>query len=347
MQHTAPSTTDRPSERGVDRPWGADDNPADAAADRALDALLATDVLYGPGFANHGPMAVEALEHMGRTAADIERFMADYTPRLTAKAATAEPMVDWEHELRAHTRRLAPEAAALAGHGLLRLAHAVRAVRRHDRPLRRADLTEAVAYWASGHGIAGRTPAGSATLEDALRRLPRLRPADTTGALTRTLKRAAEDTEVQEVLASIAPPVDHGAFTDALALASVDRYLANGDERSFVFLHGVTVPTMAAELLPFLDDDGRSTLAAALAGFVLYAVAGFDNEPDVAGAERAEAPNDLDPSTADDRTLAAEAAATLDDHTIKFTDSCLTLARRTGATAPRLAAAIRIAATRR
>ncbi|MEL7156287.1 MAG: hypothetical protein AAFN30_06785 [Actinomycetota bacterium] len=310
--------------------------------DAALETLLATDISYGPGFANHGPMASEALEHQGRSA-DIGPFLADYLPRLRAKEATAVAMDDWTSFLRREASRLAPEAAAMAGHGLLRLAHAVRAVERIDNDIRRADLAEAVAYWSAGAGLAGASPSGHRSLADALAVLPRLRPADTAGMLTRTLAAAAADPEVQAVLASVAPPVDHGAFLDALALASADRYLANGDERSFVFIHGVTVSTMASVLLPYLDPDDRTALCAAVAGFVFYAVAGFDLAPDVDGSVVA-AETDTGIGL-DAGTLAARAGATRDDHTIKFTDACLSLASRTGTTEPLAAAAVRVAAT--
>ncbi|MEM9131610.1 MAG: hypothetical protein AAGE88_04670 [Actinomycetota bacterium] len=317
-------------------------SPDTAPLDAALGALQATAFSYGPGYANHGPMAAEALEHQGRPA-DIETFIAAYAPMLVEKEPTAVAMDDWVGFVRREVARLAPDAAALAGHGLLRLAHAVRAVERADTPVRRADLAEAVDYWSAGRGLAGATPSGRRSPAEAVTLIPRLRPSDTAGMLTRTLALAAADDEVQAVLASVAPPDDHQNFLDTLALASVDRYLANGDERSFVFIHGVTVPTMGSVLLPHLDRDGRNALCAALVGFVFYAVAGFDTEPERDGST-VEGPIDVTaPGVVD--ALAALAGATLDDHTIKFTDACLTLARRTGAREPLVAAAVRVAAT--
>lgn len=306
--------------------------------DAALDALLATEFSYGPGYANHGPMASEALEHQGLVD-HIGPFLAAYLPRLRSKEPTATAMDDWRGFVRREAARLAPDAAALAGHGLLRLAHAVRAVERAETSVRRADLAEAVAYWSSGSGLSGRAPSGRRSLADALAALPRLPPTESSGMLTGTLRRAAADAKVQAALASVAAPVDHGAFLDALALAATDRYLANGDEHAFVFIHGVTVSTMASVLLPYLDDEGRSALCAAVAGFVFYAVAGFDVAPDVDGSMVSA------PVPTDRRALAARAAATLDDHTIKFTDACLTLAERTGTPEPLVAAAIRVVAT--
>ncbi len=322
----------------LDNPTAFDTTPLDTA----LRSLQATGFSYGPGFANHGPMAAEALEHQGRSA-DIEAFVAAYRPMLVDKQPTAKPMDDWVAFVRREAARLAPEVAAQAGHGLLRLAHAVRAAERADTPVRRADLAEAVDYWSAGRGLTGAIPSGHRSLADAVALVPRLHPSDTAGMLTRTLAVAAADEEVQSVLASVAPPDDHQGFLDALALASADRYLANGDERSFVFIHGVTVSTMAGVLLPYLDRDGRNALCAAVAGFVFYAVAGFDLAPHVDGST-VSGPDDAS-SAVTIETLAARAAATFDDHTIKFTDACLTLAARTGTTEPVVAAAVRVAAT--
>lgn len=313
-----------------------------APLDAALDAFQATGFSYGPGYANHGPMAAEALEHQHRTA-DIDAFIAAYKPMLLPKAPTAMPMDDWTVFVRREASRLAPAAAAKAGHGLLRLAHAVRAAERAATPVRRADLAEAVDYWSEGRGLNGAAPSGRRSLAEAVALIPRLRPSDTAGMLTRTLAVAAADDGVQAVLASVAPPDDHQGFLDALALASVDRYLANGDERSFVFIHGVTVSTMASVLLPYLDDDARTALCAAVAGFVFYAVAGFDQAPGVDGSTISGPVSEIGADVVD--ALAAMAGATLDDHTIKFTDACLTLAERTGTDEPLVAATVRVAAT--
>ncbi len=332
-----PTTTDQPEPTPT---------PTAVSIDLALRALLATDVTYGPGFANHGPMAVEALEHLDRPGADITRFLDGYLPRLRAKQPDAVAPDDWRAAVAEAATRLAPAAAAMAGHGLLRLAHAVRAVERHDTPVRRTDVAEAVAYWGRGTGLPTPRPAGDRSVAEVLAAVPRLRPTDTGGMLTRTLALAASDPGVEKTLASLAPPVDHLGFLDQLALASADRYLANGDDRAFVFIHGVTVPTMASVLLPHLDPAGRHELSAAVAAFVGYAVAGFDTRPETAGLDAV--PADLTPpppGTDGDVALAAGAAASLDDHTIKFTDACLTLSDRTGLQLPRLAAAVRVAAT--
>lgn len=311
-----------------------------ATTDQALAELLATDVLYGSGLANHGPMVVEALEHLGQTHM-TEPFMRAYFPLLEAKVATAEPPQDWAAFARRELVELVPAAAAIAGHGLLRVAHAIRALERTDTSTRRADLAEAVAYWNQGERIEGPTVLqGDVALGDVVARVPRLTDVDATGMLTDALTAAASNDDVQAAVRSLAAPVDAAVFLRDLALASADRYVVNDDGHSFAFIHGVTVSMMAQGLLRYLDDPATAQLCAAVAGFVIYAIAAYDQLPQDSGdVERFKSPS------VTGELLAAPAAATLDDHTIKFTDACLTLAAETGESLPLHAAATRIAAT--
>jgi len=62
-----------------------------ATTDAALRQLLNTDVDYGYGFSNHGPMCVEALEHLGRTD-HTEAYLAANLPKLKAKEPDAAPI---------------------------------------------------------------------------------------------------------------------------------------------------------------------------------------------------------------------------------------------------------------
>ena len=117
---------------------------------------------YGPSLSSHVPMVLEALDRLGR--ADLsEAYLSAWIPRLRGLSPKTDP------ELVAYPERLAEATAAVAElgprsalnalflryapglhgaafHGLLRLAHAVRAVRRHDTPERLRELSQGLAY---------------------------------------------------------------------------------------------------------------------------------------------------------------------------------------------------------
>lgn len=292
-----------------------------ALTDAALRRLLATDIDYGVGFSNHGPMCVEALEHLGQTN-HLDAYLRANIPKLTAKAPDAEPVDDWPTFISEQAGPLARHAGAEAGHGLLRFAHAVRAIERADTEVRRADLDEAARYWAASPGLEGRSALdGNRSLNEVLQSLPRRAATPFDGALSTALITAADDPAVAREVTSLAAPDAVAGLFDDLALAAADRFMANDGLAKFTFIHGVTVPTMAQQLLPYLDEHHIAELTAAVATFVLCAVAAFDNgEP---------APTVPSP-TIDRNELAEAAAASAEDHTIKFTDACLTLADRTG-----------------
>ena len=72
------------------------------ALDDALTVFAATAPNYGPlGLANHGPMAAEALAHLGRHDA-IAEWVARYAKRLdAAPAPAARPLseAEWQDAL--------------------------------------------------------------------------------------------------------------------------------------------------------------------------------------------------------------------------------------------------------
>lgn len=292
-----------------------------ARTDAALRRLLATDINYGYGFSNHGPMCIEALEHLGMTS-HIDAYLDANMPKLTPKEPDAAPVDDWRSFIAATAGALAAKAGGEAGHGLLRFAHSVRAIEQTDTEVRRADLDEAARYWAASTGLAGsRTLTGNLRLADVLQALPRLGPPPDDGSLSDALHAAAADPDVTAAVESLAAPANIADLCNELALAAADRFTANDGLAQFTFMHGVTVPTMAQQLLPYLDETAAAELVAAVASFVLYAIAAFDN-----GAPSPQLP----PPSINLPELAEAAALSAEDHTIKFTDACLTLAERTG-----------------
>ena len=58
--------------------------------DDALDRIHTTHLEYGPGFSDHAPMVVEALDLIGRSDT-IAAWLADYAPRLDQLGERDEP----------------------------------------------------------------------------------------------------------------------------------------------------------------------------------------------------------------------------------------------------------------
>ena len=300
----------------------------------ALRVFLEHDASYGGGLSNHGPMAAEALVSIG---ADrwLASFVDHYVPRLEPDRHPVAPAdADWRSWLAPQLDELVPRAGNLAGHGLLRVAHAVRGLaREEDRgtvsPHQRAELAAAVAYWRrGGPGIPTPTAlVGTVDVSDWLATvelLPAGQRAD--GPLTTTLTAAASTSGFRVGLGAVAPGSEPATTLDTVALASMAGYLRTRALSAFALLHGATVSNMAQVLVPYLDPDGARRLESAVVGFVAAAVIGFDDREAPAAAD--------DGSPAASADIADRAGATLEDHTIKFADACLGVAARTGATLP-------------
>src|SRR5262249_4813269 len=71
----------------------------------------------------------------------------DWVAFFTEELATAK----WQEVLDLWTARLAPGLSAAATHGVIRTAHAARALGRRETPVRRAELARGLAYWAAAY----------------------------------------------------------------------------------------------------------------------------------------------------------------------------------------------------
>ncbi|MEU2114637.1 hypothetical protein ABZ567_03035 [Streptomyces sp. NPDC016459] len=162
------------------------------AVSGALERLRGVGYEHGPRFVNHAPMAAEALAHMGYTD-DVPRWvdqnLRTHTyhdvpePRWTIDPADAD---DWRSALGQFNRvadwtalfarelalapwpdvlarwwpRLLPGMSGVLTHGVIRTAHAVRALSRagDENLLQRQELAQGLGYWAARyashtHGI--------------------------------------------------------------------------------------------------------------------------------------------------------------------------------------------------
>ena len=169
--------------------------------DEALELLRGTGSEVAGGVApNHGPMAAEALVVLGRD--DIVVAWADrYRRKLNAMPPSRSPITtkDWAEALGVIDRfadwvaffrtqlseapwravfrewigRLLPATPSAGAHGLIRTAHALRALGDAETPRRVEELGVALAYWAAYYRKLPGTPhlAGALDLGDALGRV--------------------------------------------------------------------------------------------------------------------------------------------------------------------------------
>ena len=148
------------------------------AVNAALDRLRPTGFYLGEFFANHGPMAAEALARLGYCE-EVDGWLEanirhrDYRPL----PDPMQPITDWQaalgdrdrggdwmelfrrelaeapwwEVLRSWWPRLLPGCAGALTHGLIRTAHAVRSLRNVDHPseLQVDELARGLAFWAT------------------------------------------------------------------------------------------------------------------------------------------------------------------------------------------------------
>jgi hypothetical protein len=147
-----------------------------AVLDEAFERMAASSAFELPnGFVNHGPMGCEALAAMGlpdeidRWARRFERVPGPAvvpitTPKLEWQDAIGDYglLAEWighlglaidEHGWRqvvaTWVPRLSPGLSVKLFHGVIHVAHSVRALTVADTPARRAELARALGYWAA------------------------------------------------------------------------------------------------------------------------------------------------------------------------------------------------------
>ncbi len=323
--------------------------------DDALTVFAATAPGYGSlGLANHGPMAAEALAHLGREDA-IAPWVAQYRTRLEPAPAPAErplseedwPAVlgreesfpDWlalfEREVADRppvavvgewAPRLLPGAVGAAAHGLIRTAHAVRALAADDTPARRLELAIGLAFWASSYQELPGPPLliGREGVPEALADLPYL-PEDAPrllliGDMVAQVDEIAD--EFEQAVASLGWTGGAVELLDQLASGGARAYLRNADGGGAIgLLHSVTAPLACELVLPWLAVEDR---AAAL-GYVWQATAALHVAYDI------DRQSELgEPETPSADALVDRAVASADEHAIKLTEAALRSYARSG-----------------
>ena len=325
--------------------------PTSTSYDEALERFHRTGPEREGWLSNHGPMVVEALERLGRD--DLVHSWADtYLPRLEDvprgvasidAASWRDPLGDpvrtgdwisffrveteqrpWQELLVQWWPRLLPGIAAGATHGVIRVGHAVRALRELETGPRRQELAHALAYWAARWqqvpGSAHPGPGSGTSTAAAVRAVPRV-PHQELGMRNR-LAQLPGTAGWSEALSSLPGPrelADVPAALDDLIDAVLAHYATRGHGNATMLVHAATAPNAVAITLPSLPTTlWRASLAAAwwASAAVLAAYA----------------PEDVRPSrstTASDDVL-AQALRHGGEHVIKLADTALRAFDRSG-----------------
>ena len=315
--------------------------------DEAYAQLLDRGPEYGPfGFSSHAPMAVEAMVALGRPEA-VAPWLARYAAQLGPQPAPTAPIDahDWSAALGAEHRfadwrlffdaqlangpwapvldtwasRLAPGMIGAALHGILRAAHATRALGQRDTTVRRRELAQGLAYWAATyHALPTGAAPGAAAPAEALRAVPFLPEAQRRldGSIVAALAPLATFTPFHPAIGLVdtagAPP--EPVLSD-VATALAAAYLANVSSTNLIALiHFVTGPSCVRLLFPHVAEPTRRRLLryAWQAGAALYCVYGTTAEPATVTVEP--------PSRA---AIIDGALASHDEHAVKFAEACL------------------------
>jgi hypothetical protein len=267
--------------------------------DEALERFHATADEFGGGLSNHGPMGVDALVQLGAVDA-VHPWAVRYERRLEPFEGPA-PVVDadepWSDIVRREVPPLLRGAVGAAGHGVIRVAHAVSMLSVADTLPRRMELARALAYWRASYDevTPGPPVVGASSVREALRSVASLSPRPPGPGL------------ISDRLHALGPvSVFDAATVDDVVDAAAGALLASRRSSTIALVHAVTTPVALAVLAPFVPGVEREAWLVAAALIAGYA--------DVLDGEVATV--DVDEAVG----LAVESG---DEHAIKLAAACL------------------------
>ena len=317
------------------------------AFDEALERLRGTGTEVAGGIApNHGPMGAEASVALGCD--DVVVAWAErYRRNLDAMPVPTSPITveTWKESLGAIDRigdwvaffraqltegpwravftewigRLLPATPSAGAHGLIRTAHALRALQDAETPLRIEEFGVALAYWAAYYRKLPGVPhlVGSLDYGQALRQIPFfLRGQSRQGAPREVYLRvmAAHADEFSAAVDRAAEPISVEAALSFLTEAGARLYLANASWQPLVLLHTVTVPAALRLLLPHLPTGLHKTALAYV----------WQNVAAVAAVYGDERPSESeDWQTQEESVIVERSIETDDPHALKFAEACI------------------------
>lgn len=258
--------------------------------DAALTHYQATHPLWDAGatrdLVNHGPMASEALEALGRLDA-LPALQAAYVPeRLrpwTVPAGQGRPEALGRYEdltqwssfyldfddpivlLQQELPALIPGVLGASLHGLLRLAHGVRAWQRAPTEPRRREIAFGLALFAGGfRTLPGQVGAGELGVIQGLEDLPPLpHHLAREGLITERVLAVWDWPAFPEHLSRIARPADPSAAISDLTAWAARRILCS-EGAGFAYLHALTASSALRTLLPLLSAEQQGAALDAL-----------------------------------------------------------------------------------
>ena len=307
--------------------------------DEAYARLRDTGPEFEGWLSNHGPMAAEAMVRMARPDA-VSGWVDGYRTRLEdypatrwaidesewrdllgdpsrlgdwcaffSRAVEEEP---WDDLLVRWWPRLLPGALASATHGLIRTGHAVRSLRERETPERRAELAQALGYWAARHQtVPGAVaPAGDLEPGAALDGVPRLGAEGGIRARVAQLDGVASWPPALATASPVGPAEAVPAALDQIVDAAVTRYGRWARASPVMLVHAATGPRAIGLVLPSLPRE--LWLASYDLAWHVAATIGAVYRPTVDDDVR---PEGLDEVETTDRAIASG-----DEHAIKFAE---------------------------
>jgi hypothetical protein len=315
--------------------------------DAALLRLRGTGSEVAGGSApNHGPMAAEALVALGRDDVVIG-WTNRYRRRLSSIPLARSPITEelrtdalgaidrfgdwvaffaaqltedhWEAVFSKWIGRLLPATPSAGGHGLIRTAHALRALADAETSLRVEELGVALAYWAAYHRKLPSVPAlvGRVGFDHALHRLPLFLKGKSREGIPRELYLHVMQEHAHEFSRAVDAAAEPESIEEALSSlteAGARLYLANASSQPFVLLHTVTVPAAFRLLLPYLPDSLHMTALAYVWQNVAATAATYADERPVESDQW---------PPGEESVIVNQSIATDDPHAIKFAEACV------------------------
>ena len=315
--------------------------------DEALERLHRTGPEWDGWLSNHGPMAADVLARRG-AGGDVHSWVDHYTARLDELPDERRPIrtadderdalgdptrlgdwiarfsrlvgeAAWEDVLQRWWPRLLPGIAAGATHGVIRTGHATMALRAEDNTVRRAELAQALGYWAGRWQPVPRVhPHGTRDAASLVASVPRIAVQE--GGIRDRLDRLGAVEDWPAHVESMTEPDDVPVALDALVDAVVALYPRAAHGNPTMLVHAATAPHAVARTLPSLPreqwasayDYAWSATAAVLSCYL---------------------PDDLEPPTeelVDVHDAWATALAHAGEHVLKLADVALDVHARTG-----------------
>jgi hypothetical protein len=217
--------------------------------------------------------------------------------------------------------RLIPGAMAAGTHGLIRTAHAVRALEAAETPLRVEELATALGYWAAYYQSLPGVPrlTGTRGIDQALDQFPRVeRDYDWSVPPPEFIRVLDTQPDFPTTVDAVAAPAEIDEALSALTEAGARLYLAQASQYPLIFIHAVTAPAALRRLLPHLSAAMQHTAFAYVWQAVAAWAAAFGSPAPIATLASSE-----DVSSAAESEIVERSVDTHDPHAIKFAEACL------------------------